>query len=295
MNEIQKTTKQEEKPSLIIRQMQSQFAKVLPKIITPERFCRVVLSAINKNPALVKAISDPDCQTSVIAAFMRCAEIGLEPDGRRATITCYQNKKTGSYDVTMIPMYQGLSELAMRSGQISSIHADKVCENDDFTWDTGTIRHKINFREPRGNAYAYYCIIRFKDGSVKTETMSLDEVNAIRERSSGYQAAVRYGKTNPWITDPDEMGKKTVFRRCAKWLPLSPEQQKAFDYDNEDFNGAKAVNSFAADKFAQAVGLTNDDTGHGTPAPDEDSVIDVPAEPAVKPDSASETLFDDKK
>lgn len=219
----------------IIDRMSSQFAKVLPKILTPERFCRVVLTAINRNEALAAALADKRNQASVLSAFMRCAEMGLEPDGRRAAITCYKRGNTGLYDVTLIPMYQGLAELAMRSGQISSIHAEKVCENDAFEWENGEIRHRIDFKNERGEAYAYYCIIRYKDGATKTETMSRVEVNAIMARSSAYQSARKYNKSCPWDTDFDEMAKKTVFRRAAKWLPLSPEMRTAIDEDDSDF------------------------------------------------------------
>lgn len=256
MNEIAKSSK--ERANIIVNQMQGQFAKVLPKILPPERFCRVLLTAMNKNPALAEALNDSRNQASVLSAFMRCAEMGLEPDGRRAVINCYRKGSTGTYDVTLIPMFQGLAELAMRSGLISTIHADKVCENDDFTWDTGEIHHKIDFRKPRGAVYAYYCIVRFKDGSVKTETMSQDEVNMIRDRSSAYQGAKKYGKTCPWITDPEEMGKKTVFRRCSKWLPLSPEQRAAIEADDDDYTAAAATLKHSADdQFAQATGVVD--------------------------------------
>lgn len=288
MNEVQK---RDETPNLIISQMESQFAKVLPKILTPERFCRVVLSAINKNPALKQAIVDPRNKPSVLSAFMRCAEMGLEPDGRRATINCYKKGNTGTYDITLIPMFQGLAELAMRSGMISNIHADKVCENDDFSWDTGEIHHKIDFRKPRGTTYAYYCIVRFKDGSMKTETMSLEEVNGIRDRSSAYQASKRYGKTCPWITDPDEMGKKTVFRRCSKWLPLSPELRSAIEADDEDYTGQ--AGTIGRDKFAIAAGLTEDDVAPENP--EQEQVIDTQAESVSTAETANENLFDDKK
>ena len=269
MNEIAK----KESPNTIIARMQGEFARVLPKVLTPERFCRVVLTAINKNQALADALADRRNQPSVLSAFMRCAEMGLEPDGRRAAISCYR-KKDGSYDVTLLPMFQGLAELAMRSGLISNIHADKVCENDDFDWDTGEIHHKIDFRKSRGTVYAYYCIVRFKDGSIKTETMSMDEVNAIRDRSSAYQAFKKYGKTCPWNTDPDEMGKKTVFRRCSKWLPLSPELQSAIEADDEDYAAAASEIKHAAnDKFAQANIMADQ--------PSIDTVAeDVPADPA---------------
>jgi phage RecT family recombinase len=193
----------------IVSKMQGQFAKVLPKIITPERYCRIMLTALNKDKHLMAAISDPRNQASVLSAFMRCAEMGLEPDGRRAAIVCYKRGNTGMYDVTLIPMFQGLAELAMRSGEISTIHAEKVCNNDEFEWDLGrVVKHVPNWKEDRGKAYLYYCHVVFKDGAIKDETMSKLEVEEIMKRSSAYQGAKRYGKSCPWMTDFEEMAKK---------------------------------------------------------------------------------------
>jgi recombination protein RecT len=239
----------------IVLKMKDEFAKVLPKILTPDRYCRVLLTAINKNPTLGDALADPRNKASVLSAFMRCAESGLEPDGRRAVINCFKRGNTGMYDVTFIPMFQGLSELAMRSGLISNIHADKVCENDYFDWNTGEITHKIDYKNPRGKVYAYYCIVKFKDGSTKTETMSLDEVNEVRDNSSAYKAAAKYGKDTPWTTHPEEMGKKTVFRRCAKWLPLSPEQKTAIESDDDDYRYNNIGAEIIQDRFAQETGV----------------------------------------
>lgn len=244
----------------IVSKMQGQFAKVLPKIITPERYCRIMLTALNKDKHLMAAISDPRNQASVLSAFMRCAEMGLEPDGRRAAIVCYKRGNTGMYDVTLIPMFQGLAELAMRSGEISTIHAEKVCDNDEFEWNLGrVVKHVPNWKEDRGKAYLYYCHVVFKDGAIKDETMSKLEVEEIMKRSSAYQGAKRYNKSCPWMTDFEEMAKKTVFRRCSKWLPLSPELRSAIEADDADYvDTAGAIHHSADDKFAQSVGVTSE-------------------------------------
>lgn len=263
MNEIVKSGKNT--AALLVNQMQGQFAKVLPKILPPERFCRVVITAMNKNPALAEALSDSRNQASVLSAMMRCAEMGLEPDGRKAAITCYK-KKSGGYDVTLVPMYQGLSELAMRSGLISSITAQEVCENDVFEWNLGRItKHTIDWQKPRGNVYAFYCHVDFKDGATRDEVMTVEEVNKIRDKSSGYQYAKRFNSTCPWMEFYPEMGKKTVFRRCSKWLPLSPELRQAIEADDSDYTEtATEIKHAANDKFAQATGI-----------------VDVPAEQTI--------------
>lgn len=193
-----------------------QVAKALPKHITPERMIRVALTALLKTPKLA------DCTpASVTQCLLQCSQFGLEPDGRRAHLIPYGNV------ATLIIDYKGLAELAMRSGAVANIHADVVCENDVFDYDRGNLTaHKIDFRQPRGDVFAAYALVRFKDGTEKAEVMTRDEVEAIRKRS-------RSGTSGPWVTDWNEMAKKTVFRRLAKWLPMSAEFRDAVDVEDE--------------------------------------------------------------
>lgn len=202
----------------------AQFAAALPKHMTPERFCRVAITALTRTPKL------QDCTRE---SFFRClldlSAMGLEPDGRRAHLIPYGK------ECTLVVDYKGTAELVMRSGLVGSIHADKVCENDAFEVNRGKVaKHVIDYRRPRGAAYAYYCLVTFKDGSEKSEVMTKEEVEAIRNRSQGYKAAIQYNKSHPWLTDFDEMAKKTVFKRASKWLSLSPEIRLALEHDDDD-------------------------------------------------------------
>jgi recombination protein RecT len=54
--------------------------------------------------------------------------------------------------------------------------------------------------------------------------MPKSEIDSHRKRSK----ASSYG---PWVTDYDEMAKKTVFRSVFKWLPISIEQIQATTTD----------------------------------------------------------------
>lgn len=213
-----------------VAQLASGWNSVLPKVCTPERFARMAVTCLKKDSKLMQAIQSKEGQRSVAEAFMKCAELGIEPDGRRAYLIPYKDT------VQLIIDYKGIAELAMRSGYVANIHADKVCINDEFDYNIGVIeRHKINFMEPRGEAYAYYAIVTFKDGTKKCEVMSKDEIDTIKERSAAWGAWLKYKKICPWNTDYDEMAKKTVFKRLSKWIPQSPELQKAIDIDNEDY------------------------------------------------------------
>lgn len=213
-----------------IEQIQDGWNKALPKICTPERFARVALTCLKKDNKLMAAISTPEGRASIAAAFMKCAELGIEPDGRRAYLIPYKN------DVQLIIDYKGIAELAMRSGFVANIHADKVCENDEFEYNIGAIeKHRIDFKKERGDAYAYYAIVTFKDGTKKCEVMSKNEIDGIKERSAAWGAWLKWQKVCPWNTDYDEMAKKTVFKRLAKWIPQSPELRQAIDFDDDDY------------------------------------------------------------
>jgi recombination protein RecT len=198
--------------------IKTRVAEVMPKHLKPERFLRIAMAALTKTPKLA------DCtQSSFLTCLLNLSAAGLEPDGRRAHLIPYGK------ECTLIIDYKGLAELAMRSGVVANLHADIVCENDDFEYDSGrVIRHKIDFRKPRGEAYAAYAICRFKDGTEKAECMTKDEIEGIRKRS-------RAGNSGPWQSDWTEMAKKTAFRRLSKWLPLSAEFRDAVERDDEDY------------------------------------------------------------
>ena len=101
--------------------MREQFARALPKHLSPERFCRIAITALTRTPKLA------DCtQESLMKCLLDLSAFGLEPDGRRAHLIPYKDQ------CTLVIDWKGLAELAMRSGIIAKLHADVVCENDEF-------------------------------------------------------------------------------------------------------------------------------------------------------------------
>ena len=248
----------------------AEIAKVLPKHLTPERMIRVAITATMKTPKLLQCTAE-----SLTKCLLDCSALGIEPDGRRAHLIPFEDNRNKVTTCTLIIDYKGLAELAMRSGLVSNIHADVVRDNDVFEYDMGEIKaHKIDFRNERGPAYAFYAICRFKDGSVKADVMSVDEVEAIRMRSKSPNAG-------PWATDPVEMGKKTVFRRLSKWLPLSPEFRDAVEKDDEEDPITKTVNVTPSAPLFQAPAIAAPEpdpqpAAHGEPEPEQ---------PAPEPDA----------
>lgn len=197
-----------------IKAMEGEIAKALPSVITPERFTRMVLSAISTNPKL------GDCTPqSFLGAMMTAAQLGVEPNTAlgQAYIIPYRNK--GVMEASFQLGYKGLIDLAYRSGDVSIIQAQTVYENDTFDYELGLdpkLKH-IPAVKDRGNATHYYAVFKTKDGGYGFEVMSMADV---------LEHAKRYSKSygsGPWQTNFDEMAKKTVLKRCLKYAPLKSE------------------------------------------------------------------------
>lgn len=196
-----------------------QVRKALPKHLSADRFLRIARTTLTKTPKLANCTP-----ASFMNALLTLSQLGIEPDGRRAHLIPFGT------EVQLIIDYKGLAELAFNTDKVSNIHADIICENDNFESNKGEIiRHDINYKKPRGDMYAAYAIVRFKDGTEKCEVMTKDEINKIRTRSKAANAG-------PWKTDYNEMAKKTVFRRLTKWIPLSPEQRDAIEVVDKEYD-----------------------------------------------------------
>ena len=212
-------------------QFKNAVAKALPKHRTADRFVRVALTAMMRTPELRKC-----SQESLFKALLDLSMYGLEPDGRRAHLIPFkrnwkdaEGKWHNEIEVQLILDYKGIAELVRRSGDVSYIHADVVYERDEFDYALGSgafLKHKPNMEDRGEKVSGFYSFVRLKDGSEDFIVMSKSDVDKIRKRSKA-------ADNGPWVTDYDEMGKKTVFRRHSKWLPLSPEVRDAVEADDD--------------------------------------------------------------
>ena len=252
--------------------VKQQLALVLPKHITSDRMARVACTAIMRTPKLLQCT-----QESLLDCLMRCSQFGLEPDGRRAHLIPFENRKTGTVECTLILDWKGIAELAMRGGSIAKLHADLICDKDEFAYDLGEIlHHKINFREPRGEPYAAYAMAVTKTGEKFVQVMTKGEIEAIRDNSQGWRAfKAGYTKQSPWQDAPGEMWKKTTFRRLSKWLPLSPEEKDAIENDDDDVRVPIKAKVTAEDLMLPAL------PEFGSPSTEEPAPIEVAGETAA--------------
>ncbi len=116
----------------MVRALESEIKRALPTILTPERFMRMALSAINNTPEL--AYCTP---MSFIAALMNAAQLGMEPNTPlgQAYLIPYKNK--GTLECQFQIGYKGLIDLAYRTGLIQMIQAQTVREFDSFEYQYG--------------------------------------------------------------------------------------------------------------------------------------------------------------
>lgn len=207
-----------------IKKMQGEIAKALPSVITPERFTRIVLSAISVNKQLAQCTPE-----SFLAAMMTSAQLGLEvntPLGQ-AYVLPFRNK--GVLEAQFQIGYKGLIDLAYRSGEVSVIQAHVVHENDKFSYSYGLnpeLDHNPVLMD-RGDPIAVYAMFRTKVGGYGFGVMSMDE---IRKHAATYSKA--YGSSySPWKTNFEEMAKKTVLKKVLKYAPLKSDFVRAVSQD----------------------------------------------------------------
>lgn len=207
----------------------NEIARALPKHCSVERMTRIAITAMTRTPMLA------DCEpASFMKALLDLSQWGLEPNGRDAHLIPFRNNKRGVVECQLILDYKGLVQLLYRSGQVLSVHADVVYEGDDFEYSMGEvsrhtpwwIRTDRNKPAQQGKLIAAYARVELKGHAVKCEVMSKEQVDAIRSRSKA-------ANSGPWVSDYNEMAKKTVFRRTTKWLPVSAEIVQAFERDDD--------------------------------------------------------------
>ena len=199
-----------------IKQMQGEIKKALPAVMTPERFTRIVLSALSANPKLAQTTPQ-----SFLAAMMTAAQLGMEPNTPlgQAYLIPYYNSKSRCNECQFQLGYKGLIDLAYRSGEVSIIQAQVVYEHDDFTYSFGlepVLKH-IPAPADRGEPVYVYAMFRTKDGGFGFDVMSMD---AIRTFAQQYSKSFSSG---PWQTNFEEMAKKTVLKKVLKYAPLKSD------------------------------------------------------------------------
>lgn len=195
----------------------------LPKNFNKARFVQNALALLNEKPDLAKF-----GETKIMSGLMRGAMLGLDFFNKEAYLIGYGNDL--QYQTSYIGAQKLIKKYAIRP--VKNIYAELVRDGDFF--ETGvdenkrfvTFKPKVFSNNPVVGAFA---VCEFTDGDILVETMSLDELEAVRKKS-------KMGNAGAWKDFPGEMQKKSVIRRLCKRIELdfeTIEQKQIFEADTD--------------------------------------------------------------
>lgn len=211
----------------LIKVLEPEIKRALPTFITPERFTRMALSALNNNPQLQEC-----SQMSFLAALMNAAQLGLEPNTPlgQAYLIPYKNK--GKMECQFQIGFKGMIELIYRNENVQTIQAHCVYENDQFVFTYG-LKPKLehiphtDFKH-RGELVYVYALYKLNNGGFGFEVMHKSAIDMHAEKYSKASAS----DYSPWKTDYESMAKKTVIKKLLKYAPLKVDVMRAVSNDS---------------------------------------------------------------
>src|SRR5229473_6099704 len=216
----------------IIRQIDApefklQLDRALPNALvsglSAERMVRLAITMLRRNEALQKCTP-----LSVMSCVVEIAQLGLEPEG----VLGHAYMVPFGDQCTLIVGYRGFMHLMYQSGVITEVSAEIVRKGDQFKRVLGTRRELIHDPAPipekdeEKNWIGAYAVAHFLNNSMAFEYLEKVKIYHARARSRGYQKYLKDGKSSPWITDAEEMWKKTPIRRLAKRMPTSTSDKR---------------------------------------------------------------------
>lgn len=174
---------------------------------------------------------------SVQNALRNAAAIGISLNPANKHAYLIPRKGNNGMAICLDVSYMGLLHLAMSTGSIEFGQAKLVYEADHYE-NNGIDKaptHKYNSFRNRGALIGAYCVVRTSTGAYLTEEMSVDQLHDVRNRSEAFTGG-KNGKppSGPWVTDYEEMCRKTVVKRAAKYWPKVDRLNDAVEYLNTD-------------------------------------------------------------
>ena len=177
--------------------------------ISPEAYKMVVLTAVGTSPKIL------DCDgNSIRRSILKCATLGLLPDGEQAAIVPYGSK------ASLLVGWKGMADLAREAIPGISFVFECATTEDEFVYEEGLRPILRHVKNPEGercterNFLATY-ILAWMPGNPMPErvVMYKAEIDYIRKTYS-------HAKSEAWIREWAEQAKKTAARRMGKRLPI---------------------------------------------------------------------------
>lgn len=187
----------------------------LPKDFNRERFVQNCIAVMNESPQLAKIN-----QAHVVQGLLKGAYLGLDFLNRECYLIQYGNSVQFQTD------YKGEVKFTKKysTRPIMDIYAKVVRAGDEFIEEIVDGHPKITFRpKPFSNEEiaGAFAVCLFRDGGMIYETMSIDDINSVRNNYS------KASQSKAWKNSLDEMCKKTVLRRLCKHIDTDFESVEA--------------------------------------------------------------------
>ena len=252
------------KPPAFITAIEQSKAKFNKTSLNFEAEKTFAIEAIRKNPDLLKSAQDNP--QGIIDVMYRVAALNLSLNPKLNHLALYTrwNGKTRAKEPYLDIQWQGLRELAVKSGVVVKVASTLVYENDEFDWSMSPFDapvHKADvFASDRGAIRGGYCLAVLSEGKgIQVEVMNITDILKCRDVS-----ASKDDPNAPWNKWFEEMAKKTIFKRLFRNLPITTlGLADAIAYLNED----------GGEGFAQGVVVAKTvDTAALPEPPDRDQV-----------------------
>ena len=192
-------------------------------------------------------------KASLQNAITNVAAIGisLNPASKQAYLVPRDGK------VCLDISYMGIMHLAQQTGAIKWGQAVIVRAQDEFSLNgiDQPPTHKYNAFdavEKRGEIVGVYVVVKTDTNDYLTHAMPISKVNEIRDRSVAWKAYQSKGTKCPWVTDYEEMAKKTCVKQAAKYWPRRDRLDSAIHYVNVE--GDEGLQSIQEEKDVTSEG-----------------------------------------
>jgi recombination protein RecT len=221
-----------------LTQNRDKLAMALPQHVTVDRLNRLAITAINRNPKLGECT-----KLSLVGGILIASQLGLElntPLGHAYLIPYTRSVKTATgwekvNEAQFQLGYQGLLDLAYRSGQFKTIYTEAVYENDEFDYGYGfdkTLTHKPTESDP-GELRGVYAVFHLKSGGSDFKYWPVAKIMAHAAKYSGAwdAAAGKFKAKSSWADSFDGMARVPVLKDLLKLAPKSIEFAKQITLD----------------------------------------------------------------